>query len=106
MTILVPADSLDSWTLLYRILTYLLIQREFIKGHLINPRVAQPIVNFIHKKFLEYFNTVKQNKIFIKGESGIRTHGTRKGSSDFKSDAIDQLCHLAKKISYKTNLKF
>ncbi len=42
----------------------------------------------------------------IKGESGIRTHGTRKGSSDFKSDAIDQLCHLAKKISFKTNLKF
>ena len=37
----------------------------------------------------------------IKGESGIRTHGTCEDSSDFKSDAIDQLCHLAEKISYK-----
>ena len=33
------------------------------------------------------------------GESGIRTHGICKDSSDFKSDAIDQLCHLAKKTS-------
>ena len=49
---------------------------------------------------------MKRVKIVYKGESGIRTHGTRKGSSDFKSDAIDQLCHLAKKISFKTNLKF
>ncbi len=36
-----------------------------------------------------------------KGESGIRTHGTRKDSSDFKSDAIDQLCHLAKRLAKK-----
>ena len=33
---------------------------------------------------------------FMTGESGIRTHGICKDSSDFKSDAIDQLCHLAK----------
>jgi hypothetical protein len=43
--------------------------------------------------------------MLFKGESGIRTHGTCKDSSDFKSDAIDQLYHLAKKISIKTNLK-
>ena len=36
--------------------------------------------------------------IILKGESGIRTHGIRKDSSDFKSDAIDQLCHLAKRL--------
>jgi hypothetical protein len=29
------------------------------------------------------------------GEEGIRTPGTLPGSSDFKSDAIDQLCHLS-----------
>lgn len=29
------------------------------------------------------------------GESRIRTHGTVTRSSDFKSDAIDQLCHLS-----------
>ena len=34
----------------------------------------------------------------MKGESGIRTHGICKDSSDFKSDAIDQLCHLAKRL--------
>ena len=39
--------------------------------------------------------------LLSKGESGIRTHGTRKDSSDFKSDAIDQLCHLAKRLAKK-----
>ena len=34
----------------------------------------------------------------FKGESGIRTHGTRKDSSSFKPDAIDQLCHLAERL--------
>jgi hypothetical protein len=29
------------------------------------------------------------------GESGIRTHGIYNDSSDFKSDAINQLYHLA-----------
>ena len=33
--------------------------------------------------------------LYFKGESGIRTHGNRKVSSDFKSDAFDQLCHLS-----------
>jgi hypothetical protein len=40
------------------------------------------------------------HEIFIhilQGESGIRTHGNRKISSDFKSDAFDQLCHLSSK---------
>ena len=44
-------------------------------------------------------NTVKHKFILLfiieKSESGIRTHGICKDSSDFKSDAIDQLCHLA-----------
>ena len=29
------------------------------------------------------------------GKSRIRTHGTLAGTSDFKSDAIDQLCHFS-----------
>jgi hypothetical protein len=45
------------------------------------------MINFINFRF--------------KGESGIRTHGIRKDSSDFKSDAIDQLCHLAKRLARK-----
>ena len=49
---------------------------------------------------------MKRVKIVYKGESGIRTHGTRKGSSDFKSDAIDQLCHLAKRLASKLILNF
>ena len=36
------------------------------------------------------------------GESRIRTHGTRKRSSDFKSDAIDHLCHLSKILNILT----
>ena len=40
-------------------------------------------------------------KLCIKGESGIRTHGILTNSSDFKSDAIDQLCHLAKRLVLK-----
>jgi hypothetical protein len=30
------------------------------------------------------------------GERGIRTPGTLAGTSDFESDAIDQLCHLSR----------
>ena len=57
--------------------------------------------------FIKDFDTVKHiqrllgfNSIILgnKGESGIRTHGIRKDSSDFKSDAIDQLYHLAKRL--------
>ena len=51
-------------------------------------------------------NTVKHNIVINKGESGIRTHGTRKDSSDFKSDAIDQLCHLAKRLVLELILKY
>jgi hypothetical protein len=29
------------------------------------------------------------------GKSRIRTHGTLASTSDFKSDAIDQLCHFS-----------
>jgi hypothetical protein len=38
---------------------------------------------------------IRREDFGVKGESGIRTHGNRKVSSDFKSDALDQLCHLS-----------
>jgi hypothetical protein len=53
---------------------------------------------FIYLTTLVTKNVKKHVKIFnqkIEGESGIRTHGNRKASSDFKSDAFDQLCHLS-----------
>ena len=50
------------------------------------------------KFWLNYFKFIILNN---KGESGIRTHGIRKDSSDFKSDAIDQLCHLAKRLALR-----
>ena len=92
MTIRPSASSYYNKTQLYGDLTHPLTQL----------RVAQPIIDFIHKNFLNIRTQLsKINFYFSKGESGIRTHGTRKDSSDFKSDAIDQLCHLAKRLAIK-----
>ena len=39
------------------------------------------------------------------GERGIRTPGTLAGTSDFESDAIDQLCHLSKMGQIVTHIQ-
>jgi hypothetical protein len=67
-------------------------------------RIASPALNELSINFVTIFsNEMKSDfkhiktmfEVAFKGESGIRTHGNRKVSSDFKSDAFDQLCHLS-----------